>query len=123
MEGTRDKSVTFIKIEDFNNEMKIPNISLPHLEELDTLNNLSFAKLINMQCDSVMESLKTQKDISLDSITLPCVDENTIGKLIYYYELLTSLVGELIDVDTYNQPGVETGKLILKKKLNAIIGK
>ncbi len=123
MEGTRDKSVTFIKIEDFNNEMKIPNISLPHLEELDTLNNLSFAKLINMQCDSVMESLKTQKDIPLDSITLPCVDENTIGKLIYYYELLTSLVGELIDVDTYNQPGVETGKLILKKKLNAIIGK
>ena len=120
MEGTRDKSVTFIKIEDFNNDMKIPNISLPHLEELDTLNNLSFAKLINMQCDSVMESLKTQKDIPLDSITLPCVDENTMGKLMYYYELLTSLVGELIDVDTYNQPGVEAGKLILKKKLNSL---
>jgi glucose-6-phosphate isomerase len=26
-------------------------------------------------------------------------------------------VGELIDVNTYDQPGVEAGKIILKKKL------
>ncbi|MEA1953707.1 MAG: glucose-6-phosphate isomerase [Campylobacterota bacterium] len=120
MEGTRDKSVTFIKIENFNDDITIPNITLSHLEGLDSLNNLSFAKLINMQCDSVMESLKNQNDIPLDSITLPSVDENTMGKLIYYYELLTSLVGELIDVDTYNQPGVEAGKIILKKKLDSL---
>jgi glucose-6-phosphate isomerase len=31
--------------------------------------------------------------------------------------VLTSLVGELIDVNTYNQPGVESGKIILKEKL------
>ncbi len=118
MEGTRDKSVTFIKIEDFHDDITIPDITLPHLEMLDTLNNLPFAKLINMQCDSVMESLETQEDIPLDSITLPRVNEDTIGSLIYYYELLTSLMGELIDVNTYDQPGVEAGKLILKKKLN-----
>ncbi len=119
MEGTRDKSVTFIKIEDFHDDITIPDITLPHLEMLDTLNNLPFAKLINMQCDSVMESLETQKDIPLDSITLPRVNEDTIGSLIYYYELLTSLMGELIDVNTYDQPGVEAGKIILKKKLDA----
>jgi len=45
------------------------------------------------------------------------VSEDTIGELIYYYELLTSLVGELIDVNTYDQPGVEAGKIILKEKL------
>ncbi|MBT8343631.1 MAG: glucose-6-phosphate isomerase, partial [Sulfurovum sp.] len=60
-----------------------------------------------------------QKDIPIDSIILPKVNENTIGSLIYYYELLTSLMGELIDVNTYDQPGVEAGKIILKKKLNA----
>ena len=88
---------------------------------LDTLNDLPFAKLINMQCDSVMESLETQKDIPLDSITLPRVNEDTIGSLIYYYELLTSLMGGLIDVNTYDQPGVEAGKIILKKKLKTNI--
>ncbi|HIQ46416.1 MAG TPA: glucose-6-phosphate isomerase [Sulfurovum sp.] len=118
MEGTRDKSVTFIKIEDFDDDISIPNITLPHLEGLDTLNTLPFSKLINMQCDSVIEALKNQGDIPLDTITIASVTEANIGALIFYYELLTSLVGELIDVNTYDQPGVEAGKIILKKKLS-----
>ncbi len=117
MEGTKNKSVTFIKIEDFHDNISIPDITLPHLETLDSLNNLPFSKLINMQCDSVMEALQEEGSIPLDSISIPTVDEHNIGSLIYYYELLTSLVGELIDVNTYDQPGVEAGKIILKKKL------
>ncbi|BAF72882.1 glucose-6-phosphate isomerase [Sulfurovum sp. NBC37-1] len=117
MEGTRDKSVTFIKIEDFNDAITIPDISLPHLESLDVLNGLPFEKLINMQCDSVMEALLNENDIPIDLISIPKTDEANIGSLIFYYELLTSLVGELIDVNTYDQPGVEAGKIILKKKL------
>ncbi len=117
VQGTRDKSVTFIKIDDFHTDINVPDISLPHLEALDSLNNLSFAKLINMQCDSVLEALEAQRDIPLDIINIPTVDEYNIGALIFYYELLTSLVGELIDVNTYDQPGVEAGKIILKKKL------
>lgn len=117
MEGTRDKSVTFIKIKDFHDSTTIPNITLPHLESLDILNDLSFSKLINMQCDSVIESLLKEEDIPLDVITLESVNEYNIGSLIFYYELLTSLVGELIDVNTYDQPGVETAKIILKNKL------
>jgi len=117
MQGTRNKSVTFIKIEDFQDSISIPDIQLEHLESLDTLNHLSFSELINMQCDSVMEALEAQGDIPIDSITIPKIDEYHIGSLIYYYELLTSLVGELIDVNTYDQPGVEDGKIILKQKL------
>ena len=117
VEGTRDKSVTFIKIEDFQNELTIPNISLPHLESLDSLNGLTFHDLITMQSDSVIEALLAQKDIPLDEIIIKRVDEESIGELIYYYELLTSLVGQLINVNTYNQPGVESGKIILKNKL------
>ena len=118
MEGTRDKSVTFIKIEDFQEDLcVIPNITLPHLESLDTLNNLPFSTLINMQCDSVIEALEREEAIPIDSITLPKMDAQTIGSLIFYYELLTSLVGQLIDVNTYDQPGVEAAKIILKKKL------
>ena len=119
VQGTRDKSVTFIKIDDFHTDISVPDIALPHLEALDSLNNLSFTDLINMQCDSVLEALEAQGNIPLDSINIPTVDEYNIGALIFYYELLTSLVGELIDVNTYDQPGVESGKIILKKKLKA----
>ena len=64
-----------------------------------------------------MEALKKEETIPLDSITIPKIDAKNIGSLIFYYELLTSLVGELIDVNTYDQPGVEAAKIILKKKL------
>lgn len=118
MEGTRDKSVTFIKIDDFEEDLCIiPDITLPHLESLDILNNLSFSTLINMQCDSVIEALEKEEGIPIDSITLPKMSAEHIGSLIYYYELLTSLVGQLINVNTYDQPGVEAAKVILKKKL------
>ena len=117
MEGTRDKSVTFIQIADFEDEIKIPNTTLTHLESLDTLNDLPFSQLINMQCNSVIEALKEEENIPLDSIIIPKIDAENIGSLIFYYELLTSLVGELIDVNTYDQPGVETAKTILKQKL------
>jgi glucose-6-phosphate isomerase len=120
MEGTRDKSVTFIQIEDFEDEINIPDTTLTHLESLDTLNALPFSKLINMQCNSVMEALNEEENIPLDSITIPKIDAENIGSLIFYYELLTSLVGELINVNTYDQPGVEAAKIILKKKLTTI---
>ncbi len=117
MEGTRDKSITFIKIEDFQNELSIPSLSLPHLEGLDILNGVTFHDLITMQSDSVIQALMDQGDIPIDEIIIDRVDESSMGELIYYYELLTSLVGELIDVNTYDQPGVEAGKIILKNKL------
>lgn len=120
MEGTRDKSATFIKIEDFKDKLTIPDISPPYLESLDIINNIKFHKLINMQCDATFEALKAQDSIPLDTISIKAVDEHSIGELIYYYELLTSLVGQLIDVDTYNQPSVELGKMILKNKLKGL---
>jgi glucose-6-phosphate isomerase len=119
MEGTRDKSVTFLKIEDFDETLSIPTLSLPHLETLDMLNGISFEKLINMQCDAVTEALLNEKDIPVDTIVIPKADAYNIGALIFYYELLTSLVGELIDVNTYDQPGVEAGKRILSAKLGS----
>lgn len=120
MEGSRDKTVTFIKMKHFEHELYVPHVNLPFLESLDILDGIAFSELITMQCDSVIEALKDQKDIPLDEIVIGAVDAYSIGNLMYYYELLTSLVGELMDVNTYNQPGVEAGKIILKDKLQKL---
>jgi len=117
VEGLRDKSITFLKIENFNTDINIPNIKLEGLENLDSINNLSFNSLINLQADSVIDSLLAKGDIPIDTITLECIDEYNLGKFIFYYELLTSLVANMIGVDAYGQPGVEESKAILKEKL------
>jgi glucose-6-phosphate isomerase len=45
------------------------------------------------------------------TITLPVVNAHTIGQLIYLLELTTAYVGELLDIDAFNQPGVEESKI------------
>ena len=117
IEGRRDKTVTVIKVQNFDNDLKIPDVKLEGLEELQYLNNIHFSALINKQADATIESINNQKDIPCDVITIDGVCESAIGALMYEYELLTSLCAKLMYIDAYNQPGVENGKIILKNKL------
>ena len=45
------------------------------------------------------------------TIILPEVNANTIGQLIYFFEMTTAYAGELLDIDAFNQPGVEESKI------------
>lgn len=112
IDGPKDKTVTFISVEDFENNLKIPDISLKHIEKTNFINNMRYNTLINAQCDATRESLK-QSGVLVDSIILEKIDETSIGSIIIYYELLTSLMGAMLKVNTYDQPGVELGKDIL----------
>jgi glucose-6-phosphate isomerase len=115
MQGPRDKSVTFIKVDDFEKEMKIPNINLKFLEKTDYINGYSFNELIDGECEATKESIVKQ-GINVDKITMGSLEEKNVGELILYYELLTSLCGIMLKVNTYDQPGVEVGKQILVSK-------
>jgi len=116
IEGPKDKIITFININDFQNSLSIPDISLKEIEKTDFINKTSFNTLINEQCKATMHSV-IESGIGCDTITLDKISEYNIGAMIIYYELLTSLVGTMFDVNTYNQPGVELGKQILYKNL------
>ncbi len=117
MEGKRDKTVTFIKIEDFEMKTLIPDISLEYLSELDYVNNIKFQDLINMQADSTIKAIQEISDVPCDIISIEKVDECNIAKLMFTFQLLTSVVGKFMQINTYDQPGVEDGKQILKNKL------
>ena len=118
VEGQRDKTVTFIKIKDFNDNTKIAPVKLEGLEELDYIDGLDFEDLINLQADATIASVKEcKKDIPIDIIEIEEISEYEIGKLLFYYELLTSIVGKFLRINTYDQPGVEGGKIILKEML------
>ena len=119
VQGRRDKTVTVIKVKDFDNDLKIPPVELQGLEDLDYLNNIEFSSLINYQADATIESINALNDIPCDVITIDGVEERSIASLMYEYELLTSLVGKFMYINAYNQPGVESGKIILKKKLQS----
>jgi glucose-6-phosphate isomerase len=115
IEGPRDKSVTFLKVEDFGRDLTIPRISLEHIEKNDYINGHTLGELLHAECDATMESIAGE-GVPTDAIVMDRLDPENLGELILYYELLTSIVGAMLHIDTYNQPGVELGKRILVKK-------
>jgi glucose-6-phosphate isomerase len=117
MEGKRDKTVTFIKIKSRDDNSKIPTLELDSLEEFCYLDELSFNQLITHQADATIEAIANIKDVPYDVISIEKVDEYNLAKLMFGYQILTSVVGKFVQIDTYNQPGVEMGKIILKEKL------
>ncbi len=118
VEGRRDKTVTVIKVENFANDLKIPAVNLEGLEMLNYLDNREFSSLINMQADATIEAINNLSDIPCDVITIDAVCESAIAGLMYEYELLTSVCAKFMYINAYDQPGVESGKIILKSKLN-----
>jgi len=117
VEGKRDKTVTVVKVNDFDSQLKIPAVKLKGLEELDYLDNIEFSSLINKQADATIESINNLNDIPCDVITIDGVNEGAIASLMYEYELLTSVCAKFMYINAYDQPGVESGKIILKEKL------
>lgn len=118
IEGVRDKTVTFIKIGDFKDSTDIPSGTLDGFDDLEYIDHLGFQDLINHQADATIQSIQEQKDIPCDVITIRTVDEYNIAKLMFIYELLTSSIGAFVQINTYDQPGVEHGKIILKEQLS-----
>jgi len=119
MEGVRDKTVTFIKIGDLKDNSLIPANTKHKFDVLDFqyVDNTSFNELLNKQADSTIQSIQEQDDIPCDVILIRTVDEFNIGSLMFTYQLLTSCIGVFLQINTYDQPGVENGKVILKSKL------
>ncbi len=87
-------------------------------DDLTYVDGLKFAKLIDEQANATIESVSNLKDIPYDVITINRVDEYNIAKLMFTFQLLTSVVGKFVQINTYDQPGVEAGKIILKNKLS-----
>ncbi len=116
MQGPANKTVTFLSVKNLSQKpLYIPNIKLKGLETTDFVNQTSFNQLLKLQCISTKESIISQ-NVPVDSIVLDSLNEQSVGALVLYYELLTSCVGILLQIDTYNQPGVEFGKKILREK-------
>jgi len=118
MDGPRNKTVTFLKIDNLKDESVIPDKENFGFFDLNFLNDKSFNELINLQADSTYEAILHEKDIPCDKITITSIDEKNISKLMYRFLLLTSSVGSFMQINTYDQPGVELGKKILKNKFS-----
>jgi len=108
MEGPYDKIITFIEVENHQRNLEMPEL----YRDLDGINYLgghSLARLLNTEKQATERAL-TKRGRANATIKVSEVSAFTLGQLFYLLEMETAFVGELFDINTYNQPGVELGK-------------
>ena len=107
-EGPYDKIVVFIGVEKFKRTITIPKI-YGDIPSLGFLGGITQNKLIQTEQMSTEYALLKSGKTNL-TITLPEVNEFTLGELLYMFEVATGFAGELLNIDAFNQPGVEESK-------------
>ncbi|WP_456392162.1 glucose-6-phosphate isomerase [Persephonella sp.] len=105
-EGIRDKIITFIQVEKFSTDFRIPE-ELP--EDISYLSGHSLAEILNKELLGTKAALIKSKVPNL-TIVLDEISPYNIGMLIYMYELATGFSGYLYKINPFDQPAVEEGK-------------
>ncbi len=106
-EGPNNKVVTFIRVENFDTTLEIPKIF--EYTGIGYLGGKTINDLLNAEADSTRVSLA---DYSRPTMTLSIerIDEYNLAQLLYMLEVQTAIAGELYNINTFNQPGVEQAK-------------
>ncbi len=108
-EGPYDKVITFIKVEEFRAKTPIPH-GCEDVPSIAFLGGMSHNQLIEAERAGTEYALYKAGRMN-QTITLPTVDANTVGQLLYFFQLVTAYTGALLNIDAFNQPGVEESKL------------
>lgn len=106
-EGPNNKVITFIRVENFDTQLEIPKIF--EYTGVGYLGGKTINDLINAEADSTRVSLADYKRPTL-TLTLEKIDEYNLAQLLYMLEVQTAIAGELYNINTFNQPGVEQAK-------------
>lgn len=115
-QGPADKLILFLSVEKFSMDPMIP---VPEEnEDGQFLNGVSFGKLLHTEQQATAKSLAELDRPSLN-ISIPEISEETLGQLFFLFEGSTAFLGEFLEIDAFDQPGVERSKQLTRESLSA----
>ena len=106
-EGPNDKVINFIRVKEFDTTLEIPSIF--EYTGIGYLGGKTINQLINAEAESTRVALSDYSRPTI-TITLDKVDAYNVAQLLYMLEVQTAIAGELYNINTFNQPGVEQAK-------------
>ena len=107
-EGPYDKVITFLTVDTYRDSHYIPS-GYGDIPAVSFLGGHTLEELIQAE-QAATEYALTKAGRLNRTIAIPEVNEFTIGQLLYLMEVETAVTGELLRINTYDQPGVEEGK-------------
>lgn len=108
MEGPNDKLLFLIHIANSEHDYQLD--SGLELSRAVKLAPYKMSQLLEAEFQGNMQALKEQNR-SVVEIELKKLDESSMGAMIMFFESLTAVMGNYLEIDAFNQPGVEKGKI------------
>ena len=117
VEGVDDKVVTFIKANEFASNISTPN-NFTGNAKLDYIANVKFANLINIECCATTFALTKNARLN-NTIIIEKLNAYSLGQLFAMAMYEIAFFGQMLNVNAFDQPGVEDGKKATLKMLSA----
>ncbi len=116
-DGERNLFETVLSVEKPINTMCVPSDDA----NLDQLNYIAGRRLSEINATAEKATILAHVDGGVPNIRIeiPQICPETIGQLIYFFEMGCALSGYMLDVNPFDQPGVEA----YKKNMFALLGK
>ena len=107
-EGPNDKLTIFMEVKKHPSEIRVPDM-FEEVPGLSYLRKAKMSKLLNAEKKATEYAMAYSNRPSM-TLMFPQIDAKHIGEFFYLYEFATSLMGNLLGIDPYDQPAVELGK-------------
>ena len=116
-QGERTIFETVVSVETPNHELHVPSDE----ENLDGLNFLAGKRVdeVNKMAELGTQLAHVDGGVPNLRISVPVLNEYYLGQLIYFFEKACGISGYLLEVNPFNQPGVEA----YKKNMFALLNK
>lgn len=110
VEGPPSRLVVFLETDEFTRDVDVPDTEgLP--EPLEHLAGHSLGEILSAELEGTQGALR-KIGRPTARWTFDRIAPGPIGSFLVAWESITAVMGELFDIDAYNQPGVELGKQI-----------
>jgi glucose-6-phosphate isomerase len=116
-EGPFDKVVTFLAVERYRTETMISD-GYFDVPDVSFLCGHTHNELIAAEQKATEYALSKSGHMNM-TVRMPEVSAFTVGELLFLFEMATAFAGELLNINAFDQPGVEEGK----KATYALLGK
>jgi glucose-6-phosphate isomerase len=116
-DGQRIMFETVLSVTEPKRELRVPKEE----DNADQLNYLSGQRLSEVDHNAEAGTILAHHDgnVPVILLTIPQLDEYYIGQLFYFFELACAVSGYILDVNPFDQPGVEA----YKKNMFALLNK
>ncbi len=116
-EGSRILFETVLSVENPKHNLVVP----AEEANLDKLNYIAGKRIheVNRMAELGTALAHVDGGVPNLKVTLPEINETTLGELIYFYEMACAVSGYLLGINPFDQPGVEA----YKRNMFALLGK